>query len=112
MFSLLFVGLSIFFYFYEIPLKDNYNKFIRWWIQNFSLSWLIWLFLLIIEGQYYWTRFAKKQLQIITEQNEKINTQKEEILVQNEILQQQKEEIEVQRDEVVEHRDKIQYQNQ
>jgi len=62
-----------------------------------GIIWLIFLLMLVIEGQFYWSRFIKKHLQIIEnqnveilEKNEELQQQKEEILAQNEEIERQK----------------------
>jgi serine phosphatase RsbU (regulator of sigma subunit) len=113
----LFIGLTIFLFTYDFKthLNQTSYNFHAIYAKYFSLACT---FLIIIEAQFLWSKFTQAQLELIKQQNAKIEkqnnaiieqnaelkAQKEEILVQNEMLYQQKEEI-------LEKQKKIQLQN-
>lgn len=106
-FSLFFIFMTTYFYFVDATVYESMSKPVRLIVENFSLFWLIMLLWLIIEGQFYWNKFSKRQLEIIKEQNTKLEIQKEEILSQKEEIETQKEEIQSQIELVTEQRDTI-----
>ncbi len=103
-FSVIFIVLAIIFHFIEISVNKDAGKIVTWISDNFSLFWIIMFLLTVIEGQFYWAKFAKKQLNIIESQNAEIIYQKEEIKAQSE-------EIISQKDEAIAQKEHIQEQN-
>ncbi|NOZ48332.1 MAG: SpoIIE family protein phosphatase [Chlorobi bacterium] len=72
--GLLFLSLAVFFFFFQIKVPENSGHLAKIIFDNFSLFWFIMLFWLIIEGQFYWTKFVKRQLQIIEQQKKEIQS--------------------------------------
>ncbi len=95
-FLTLFISLTVFLFSYDF--KEHVNSpfytFHAKYAKYFSL---ICTFLLIVEAQYFWSRFTKTQLELIVEQNKKIINQNEELRTQKE--------------EILNHQQKIEKQN-
>jgi len=85
--SFIFIFLTILFLFIDIPVKDEYSKFVRFLAQYFYLFWLLMFLLTVIEGQFYWNKFTKTQMKLIAEQKEEIATQADDLLMKNEEIQ-------------------------
>jgi serine phosphatase RsbU (regulator of sigma subunit) len=101
---LFFITLTIFLFTFEFPVysEDPVLNFHAKYSKYFSL---VCCFLVIIEAQFFLSKFIKAQLTLIRKQNHEIEQQKEEIVLQNQQLEIQKKEIERQRDEIEGQRD-------
>jgi len=82
------------------PLKNGSDDWSVWFSKYQTIIWLVSIIWLVIEAQFFWNKFTRKQLQII-------ENQKEIILEKNEELKQQNEEIAAQRDEILAQNDEI-----
>jgi len=120
LFTFTFLTLAIVFLFVEIPYNNESGDFTKFMSRNFSLVWILSLFWIIIEGQFFWQKFTRKQMSLIEQQrdrirefneelktrNEEIISQRDEIEAQNFILSDQKEQILLQQTEIM---DSIRY---
>lgn len=116
-FLTLFIGLTIFLFTYDFKThldQTSYN-FHAIYAKYFSLACT---FLIIVEAQFLWSKFTKAQLELIMQQNEKIEKQNDEIIARNAELKAQQEEILVQnemlhqqKEEILEKQKKIELQN-
>ncbi len=85
--SFIFISLTVLFVFIDIPVKEDYSKFEKFFAQYFYLFWLLMFLLAVIEGQFYWNRFTKTQMKLINEQKEEIASQADDLLMKNEEIQ-------------------------
>jgi serine phosphatase RsbU (regulator of sigma subunit) len=79
----IFIGLTVFLFSYEFKehVNNSFYTFHSKYAKYFSLACT---FLIIVEAQYFWSKFTKAQLEHIAEQNEKITSQNEELIAQKE----------------------------
>ncbi|OFX55425.1 MAG: hypothetical protein A2046_12450 [Bacteroidetes bacterium GWA2_30_7] len=110
LFSSAFLFLTIYFSFYSLIVPENLSYYAELLYKNFHLFWLLMLFWTVVEGMFFWNKFTKRQLEIITEQKIKIENQNIELNTQKEEISAQRDEIEAQRDELVFQRDTIVFQ--
>jgi len=101
-YELFYVNKKQFFYIYTIP-------GIIFILKNLNLIWLFTFMGLIIEAQFYWNKFIKRQMKIIAEQKEEIETQAENLILANNEIKQQKNIIEKKKESIT---DSITYAKQ
>lgn len=97
---LIFLILMVYFWIFPITSKAGISGFEKFLTEYFSFFWLTMLLSAILEGQFYWIKFVKKQLSIIEEQNQKLKHQKDEIKTQRDEIEQQRDYVTVQRNEI------------
>ena len=101
--SIVFMTLAIL----SFILNKEEGVYFKWGMSFFSSGmgffWLLVFLMGVLEGQFYWTKFVKKQLGII-------ENQRNEIFEKNEELNQQKEEIQAQADNLLEANEAISLQ--
>lgn len=95
-FIFVFLFLAVFFLFYEVPVQPEVGAFLRFISSNFSLVWMFFLVWMLIEGQFFWHKFTRRQMQFISEQRDQIQQINEELKTRNEEIISQRDEIEAQ----------------
>jgi serine phosphatase RsbU (regulator of sigma subunit) len=88
------------FYFYYFPINSSKIHSIVWhWsAENIAMLLLLSLLGIVMEAQFYWNKFTKAQLKIISEQKDIIENHKNELEAQNDEIAAQKEHIEHQKE--------------
>ena len=106
--STIFLLLTLYFFFYPNEVQPTDSKTAVFFKQYTVVIFLLSFLGAIMEGQFYWTKFVRKQMDIILEQKTEIEQQKEEITAQRDEIEQQKfavvsqnEEIEKQRTHIM-----------